>query len=52
MKYVRFALTLALLATVWFHAHWSVALCLTLNVVGLELMVALYNPQAGRRDTH
>ena len=36
---VRLLLTIMLLVVVWMHAHWSVALCLTLCVIALELMV-------------
>lgn len=34
---IRIALTVALLVTVWWHSHWSVALCLTLLVTATEI---------------
>ena len=34
----RYALTVALLGVVWHHAHWSVAIALTLCAVGFELL--------------
>ena len=34
---VRFALTAALLVVVWRHAHWSVALSITLLTVAVEV---------------
>lgn len=36
---LRLLLTAALLVTVWFHAHWSVALCLTLVAITIELLI-------------
>jgi hypothetical protein len=36
-KTVRLLLTAALLILVWFNAHWSVALCLTLLTIAQEL---------------
>ena len=35
---LRAWLTLALLYVVWHHAHWSVALTLTLTAVNAEIM--------------
>jgi len=35
---LRWVLTALLLGTVWFHAHWSVALSLTLSAFALEVM--------------
>lgn len=37
-KFVRYVFTALLLIIVWLHVHWSVALCLTLNAVGWELL--------------
>jgi len=34
---IRVILTIILLSQVWGHSHWSVALCLTLIFVGLEV---------------
>lgn len=34
---IRYCLTLLLLIVVWQHAHWSVALCLTLIAIDIEL---------------
>jgi hypothetical protein len=50
MKYVRWALTFALLVVVWFHAHWSVASSLTLMAIAVELLVLVIR-KAGRLDT-
>lgn len=36
---VRIALTIFLMFIVWSHAHWSVALSLTLMAISIELMV-------------
>jgi len=52
MKYLRWLLSIALLIVVWLHAHWSVALSLSLIFIYIELTVALHNPRAGRWDTH
>jgi hypothetical protein len=38
---LRWALSIALLVVVWRHSHWSVALCLSLNVLFAEGIVAL-----------
>ncbi len=35
---LRWCLSAALLTTVWFNAHWSVALTLTLLAFGLEIL--------------
>jgi hypothetical protein len=42
MKYVRWALTLALLAVVSQHAHWSVTLCLALTALSCEAQAMLW----------
>lgn len=39
--FTRIALTLALLVTVWFRAHWSVALTLTLIAIHAEAVTFL-----------
>lgn len=54
MKYVRWALTIALLVIVWRHAHWSVALSLCLLTLATEGQTELWRTlagKAGRRDT-
>ena len=38
---IRWGLSAALLLIVWFHAHWSVALTLSLQVVTLEIVLSL-----------
>lgn len=48
---IRLILTVALMVVVWFHAHWSVALSLTLMSIAIEIGVLGKNPQAGRWDT-
>ena len=35
---IRLILTATLLVFVWLNAHWSVALCLTLNAAGWEVV--------------
>lgn len=39
---IRLVLTVVLLVVVWRHAHWSVALCLTLLAIFSELMTWLF----------
>jgi len=54
VTYVRRLLTVALLVVVWFHAHWSVALCLCLLALATEGQAELWRTlagKAGRRDT-
>lgn len=36
-SWLRWVLTLPLLVEVCLHAHWSVTVCVTLSLVGLEL---------------
>ena len=36
-RLIRYVITIALLAVVWRHAHWSVALALTLIAIAQEL---------------
>lgn len=52
--WVRRALTVALLVAVWRHAHWSVAVALTLLAADHEATVyhlcALWRGLAGRRS--
>jgi hypothetical protein len=43
MKIIRYVLTAILLIVVWNHAHWSVALCLTLAAIATELEVKAYS---------
>lgn len=54
VRYVRYLLGVALLIVVWFHAHWSVALSLSLLALSVEGQVILWQTlagKAGRRDT-
>jgi hypothetical protein len=46
--YVRLFLTAALLYEVWCHTHWSVALALTLLVIGNEFSVLDDNNTSAR----
>lgn len=50
---IRVLLTIALLVVVWFHTHWSIALCLTLGALAIELIIwdRIANRDAGKRDT-
>ncbi len=41
-KSIRYTLTILLLIVVWFHSHWSVALCLTLSAIQSEAVNTLY----------
>lgn len=54
MKYIRWVLVIALLVIVWRHAHWSVALCLSLLALSVETQALLWRNvanKAGRLDT-
>lgn len=41
MNLVRYALSIALLVVVWKNSHWSVALSLTLTMVGMEFLTEI-----------
>jgi hypothetical protein len=36
--FIRVVLTLFLICVVWQHSHWSVALYITLNAIGIEII--------------
>ena len=38
----RWILSIALLVVAWHHSHWSVALCLTLNIAAIEGLVVIF----------
>jgi len=38
----RWIFSIALLIVVWRHSHWSVALCLTLNLAAMEGLIAIF----------
>jgi hypothetical protein len=42
-KIIRYILTIILLTVVWFHAHWSVALCLSLIFIATEMQNDVYD---------
>jgi hypothetical protein len=39
---IRFILTMLILQQVWVNSHWSVALSITLMVIGIEFMVSVF----------
>jgi hypothetical protein len=45
-KYLRWFLSVALLIVVWFHAHWSVALSLSLLAFTVEAQTQLWVREA------
>lgn len=47
---IRLALSIALLWQVWLHAHWSVALALTLILTRIELVNVEMRMRVGEPD--
>lgn len=47
MRYARWTLSLILLIVVWFHAHWSVALVLSLLAISVEAQATLWRKLVG-----